>query len=584
MFKVVKRIINWTGPLKKRILLGCVYSFVVGIFIALPVVFSSVALAFAIEDAQGGRAIRPNQIWLISGLMIFSVIGRFYFSYLKAKIQDTCGLRKTSEERIQFGGILKRVPLGFFKQHSTGELLGAVTTDLSFMDMHVMGMVDSVLNGYITIVVMVISLSIANIWLGVISIAGLMISHFFLNCLQKASQTSAPIHQRAQDEMIAASLEYIRGIAVVKAFNQQGASIQSVKGAFNASKKINIKIEKSFAHKNLWHIITLKLTSILIVFLSSILGLTGELSVAAMLMIDIFSFVIFLSAENLNNAAHVLQRLNATLDKMEMIKTASFIDKDGHEITVKKYNIKFENVDFSYDSRKVLKNISFEIPEKQTTVIVGSSGSGKTTICNLIARFYDISKGAIYLDGINLKEFTCRSLLENISMVFQDVYLFNDTIYNNIHFGNPKASREEVIEAAKAARCHEFISELPKGYETMVEECGSSLSGGEKQRLSIARSLLKDSPIIILDEATANVDPENEQYIQEAITNLVKGKTVIIIAHRLATIENANQILVMSGGQLVQRGTHDELIQMEGLYRNFISIRKQAEGWSISKG
>ena len=269
------------------------------------------------------------------------------------------------------------------------------------------------------------------------------------------------------------------------------------------------------------------------------------------------------------------------MDQLEELKVSNFIDRDGKDIPLTGHDIEFCHVDFGYDTRMVLHDVSFRIPEKTMTAIVGPSGSGKSTICNLIARFYDVQSGSIVVGGHDVRELTCDSLLQNISMVFQNVYLFNDTIRSNIRFGNPEATEDEIIAAAKAARCHDFIMALPNGYDTVIGEGGGTLSGGEKQRISIARAMLKNAPIIILDEATASVDPENEHLIQQAISELTKGKTVITIAHRLATIENADQILVIDGGTVAQQGTHRELICQEGRYKEFIRIREQAEGWRI---
>ena len=277
-----------------------------------------------------------------------------------------------------------------------------------------------------------------------------------------------------------------------------------------------------------------------------------------------------------------LEVIDATLDKLDGIEHADIIDKDGKDISLQNTDIAFRDVTFSYYKVPVLQNISFSIPQGSTTAIVGPSGSGKTTICNLLARFYDVDSGEVTVGGEDVRNMTCDSLLRNISMVFQKVYLFHDTIENNIRFGNPSATQEEIIEAAKKARCHDFIMALPDGYETVICEGGSTLSGGEKQRISIARAILKNANIVILDEATASIDPENEHLIQQAISELTIGKTVIVIAHRLATIEHADQILVVDKGQVVQRGTHQQLVQQEGLYRRFITIREQAEGWSIA--
>ena len=298
-------------------------------------------------------------------------------------------------------------------------------------------------------------------------------------------------------------------------------------------------------------------------------------------MLDMFSFMIFGSVEAMNNAAHVLEVIDATLDKLDGIEHADMIDKDGKAISLQNADIAFRDVTFSYDTVPVLRNISFSIPQGSTTAIIGPSGSGKTTICNLIARFYDVDSGEVTVGGEDVRNMTCDSLLRNISMVFQKVYLFHDTVENNIRFGNPNATQEEIIEAAKKAQCHDFITALPDGYETVIGEGGSTMSGGEKRRISIARAILKNANIVILDEATASIDPENEHLIQQAISELTIGKTVIVIAHRLATIEHADQILVIDKGQVVQKGTHRQLIQQDGLYRRFITIREQAEGWCM---
>ena len=298
-------------------------------------------------------------------------------------------------------------------------------------------------------------------------------------------------------------------------------------------------------------------------------------------MLDMFSFMIFGSVEAMNNAAHVLEVIDATLDKLDGIEHADMIDKDGKAISLQNADIAFRDVTFSYDTVPVLRNISFSIPQGSTTAIIGPSGSGKTTICNLIARFYDVDSGEVTVGGENVRNMTCDSLLRNISMVFQKVYLFHDTVENNIRFGNPNATQEEIIEAAKKAQCHDFITALPDGYETVIGEGGSTMSGGEKQRISIPHAILKNANIVILDEATASIDPENEHLIQQAISELTIGKTVIVIAHRLATIEHADQILVIDKGQVVQKGTHRQLIQQDGLYRRFITIREQAEGWCM---
>ncbi|HEK9321780.1 TPA: ATP-binding cassette domain-containing protein, partial [Streptococcus equi subsp. equi] len=285
--------------------------------------------------------------------------------------------------------------------------------------------------------------------------------------------------------------------------------------------------------------------------------------------------------ENINSATHVLEILDKTLDNLDKIKNADFLDDNGKDMELSSHNIVFDKVRFAYDKIPIIKDVSFEIKENTVTAIIGPSGSGKTTICNLISRFYDVSGGSIKIGNVNIKNLTLSSLLSNISTVFQKVYLFNDTIENNIKFGNPNVSKEEIINAAKKSHCHEFIMNLPNGYETIVGEGGDFLSGGEKQRISIARAMLKDAPIIILDEATSSIDPENEYLIQRAISNLSKGKTVIIIAHRIVTIEEADQIIVLKEGEIAQIGKHTELMSQDGLYRDYMRIRGKTEDWKI---
>lgn len=582
MFRITKRLIDWMGIYKKRIYIGFVYAFLHGVFSALPIMLAAHSLKLILDDWNNIAEMQANTIWLMLLAMIVCVLGRFLFSYLRAATQESVGYEATAKERIRLGDVLKRVSLGFFSQNNLGEISAAVTTDLSFMEMFATNMINIVVNGYITVAVMILCLFVYSPMAGIVSAIGVLLSAFFLHLLEKQSKKNAPLHQKTQDDMVESSIEYLRGMQLVKAFKQEGVSINGIKKAYNDAKTINIQIEKEYMPGNCMHLFSLKAATIGIVAVSAWLTWMGKMDLATMLMMDMFSFTIFGSIESVNNAAHVLQIIDVTLDKLERIESAKFIDEDGKDKPLLSADIQFDNVSFAYDQKPILKNVDFTIPEGSTTAIVGPSGSGKTTICNLIARFYDVNSGAIFVGGRNVKELTCDSLLGNISMVFQKVYLFHDTIENNIRFGNPSATQEEIVSAAKKARCHDFIMQLPNGYQTVIGEGGSTLSGGEKQRISIARAILKNAPIVILDEATASIDPENEHLIQQAISELTASKTVIVIAHRLATIEHADQILVVNQGEIVQRGNHSELIAQAGLYQKFISIREQAEGWSIA--
>ncbi|WP_273320852.1 ABC transporter ATP-binding protein [Vallitalea guaymasensis] len=581
MFRSIKRIIRWTGNRKKRIYRGFVYSFFNSLFIAMPIMGTAIGLNLVIEDMNGTKELTTDYVLYLLGFMIIALLGRFLFSYLKAKSQESVGYEVTADQRVEIGNILKRVSLGFFDTHNAGEIAASVTTDLSFVEMYGMKMIDTVVNGYICVFTMILCMLFYKIEIGLICLAGVLLSAFFLKLLGNKSDKNAPEHQFAQESMIAATIEYIRGIPIVKAFKQEGVSRKGIEDAYKKSKDINIKIEKEFTVYNSFHVISLKIASIAIVCVAALMANNGTMDIPTMLMMVMFSFVIFGNVEGINNATHVLEIIDETMDKLDKINHAEYIDEDGVNKELSSYDIEFDNVTFAYDKNEILKNVSFDIPQKSTTAIIGASGSGKTTICNLIARFYDVNKGKITIGGQNIRDMKCESLLKNISMVFQNVYLFHDTIYNNIKFGNPSASKKDIIKAAKKARCHDFIMSLPDKYDTIIGDAGSTLSGGEKQRISIARAILKDAPIVILDEATASVDPENEYEIQRAISSLVEGKTMITIAHRLATIQNADQILVVDNGEIVQKGSHDKLLDEEGIYKNFLSIREKAEGWSI---
>ena len=539
------------------------------------------ALDKAIQAYWANTAIEPALIWQTLWIIVGSIALNFLLSYARAVLQESIGTEVAAGQRIHLGDVLKRVPLGYFSQNSVGDILAGVTTELSVLELQGMKMVDAVINGYAKFIAIVLCLIFFSPVAAAISVIGVVFSALALHGISRHSEKTATTAHEAVENMSGAAIEYIRGLSIVKSFGQEGASTQSFRSANKALKDIRIGIEKGFTPFNCLHLFALKLASMGIVFICAWQAAQGQMSMAFFLMFVLFSFVMFGSVENINDAAHLLGVIDSAMDKLEALENAEYIDQDGTDIKPTSYDIEFKDVSFGYDDRTILHDLNFTIPQNTTTAIVGPSGGGKTTLCNLIARFYDVNSGTITLGGTDIRAFTCDSLLRNISMVFQNVYLFRDTIKNNIKFGRPDAADEQIIAAAKAARCHDFIVTLPDGYDTVIGEGGSSLSGGEKQRISIARAMLKDAPIVILDEATASIDPENEHLIQEAISALTHGKTIITIAHRLATIENADQILVIDGGTVAQRGTHEELLEQEGTYKTFIKIREQAEGWRI---
>lgn len=582
MFKTVKRIIKWIGPYKKRLYWGVLCSFLATWCTALPTITAAWALGRVLEDMRGEAALSHTIVWQALLLIGAAVLLRFILSYIRARLQDSIGTEMAAKERIRIGDMLKRVSLGYFEKNSTGEILADLTSEFTQIEINGMKMIDTFVNGYINLAAIVIFLCTVSWQAALTAVAGVFLSYLALQGINRQSVKSSPVNRRAGEALSGAIIEFSRGLPIVKSYGQEGAAIKAFREACIESRRINIAIEKAYVPWNVLHLFALKLASVVIVLIAAQFTLAGSAAIPEFLLLAMFTFFMFGGVEAINDSAHVLGMIGSAMDKIEHLEQAEFIDQSGSDITLDKYDIVFDRVSFGYDGRAVIHDVSFTAEQNTTTAIVGPSGSGKTTLLNLMARFYDVNGGNVRIGGHDLREFTCDSLLRHFSMVFQNVYLFRDTIRNNILFGKPEATEEEMVAAAKAARCHDFITALPEGYDTQVGEGGSSLSGGEKQRISIARAILKNAPIVILDEATASIDPENEHLIQEALSALTRGKTIITIAHRLATIEHADKILVLEKGRIVQQGTHDELMTKEGIYRNFVSIRERAEGWSIA--
>ena len=582
MFKTVKRIIDWCGECKGRLYAGFVMTFFSHIFAAMPLALAAYTVGLLIDAQAGGPAFDTAWIWKCIVIQVILVFFRFLFDYFRARLQEPIGYQLTARDRLAIGDALKRVSLGYFQSVSTGNILNSITTGLSTLEGMGIRMIDNFVGGYLNFLVIFLALAVCSPVTALIALAAAAVSFGCMLIISHYSRVNAPVEAEANREMAGAVLEYARGLAVVKSFGKSGAAMQSVTDAVKKSKRIHLKIEWGYLPGNALHLLALKCGSVALALAAALECLHGQTTFSMALMFIFFSFSIFASLEPISDSAHTLGVIDDAMDQLGALRGENLIDADGKDIRLSHYDITFDHVDFGYDSRQVLQDVSFSIPEKTSTAIVGPSGSGKTTICSLLARFYDPQRGAIRVGGHDLREFTCDSLLSNISMVFQNVYLFHDTIRANILFGKPDATEEEMIKAAKKARCHDFIMALPDGYDTVVGEGGGTLSGGEKQRISIARAILKNAPIIILDEATASIDPENEHLIQQAISELTRGKTIITIAHRLATIQNADQILVVADGRIAEHGTHAELVQQDGLYRRFTAIREQAEGWRIA--
>lgn len=581
MIRSFKRIMAWVGNRKGRVYAGFLLSIVIAVATASPTFIAAWVLGSLVADVRGEARVDPQLIWTSLLAITICVVIRFIFTVLKSHIQESVGYETAADERLVIGDVLKRVPLGYFQQVKTGDILTGVTTNLNMLELEGVRRIDGALGGYVSAAIITLWLFRASPLCGTVSCLAIFLVSFTLIAVNRAAARLTPAAKTATERLSGAVVELYRGLGTAKSYGTDRAVLYPYTSSVDDLRRARIDIELGYTPPNVTHKLILEVASVTLVVAAVSALAVGHLQLWEFFGIALFSMTIFGSIERLTDSAHMFADLNDSLDRIEAIENAEFIDGDGHEVELGSYGIGFDKVCFSYGEREVLHDVTFDIPEGTTCAIVGPSGSGKTTISSLMARFYDVDGGAVRVGGHDVREFTVDSLLRNFSMVFQDVYLFNDTLEANIAFGTAGATHEQVVEAAKRARCHDFISALPNGYDTVVGEGGASLSGGERQRISIARALLKDAPIVVLDEATASIDPENEQLIQQALTELTREKTVVVIAHRLATIEHADQILVVEDGTVVQRGTHEELLAQEGVYRRFVGVRAEAEGWKI---
>lgn len=581
MVKTLKRLLEFSGTHKGDMIQSFIYSVIFTIFEALSIPAIVYSINSIIEAKENGSQITIKTIIIAFLFMFISLSGKILFGYISNSKNSIAAFNMCADKRIEIGDRLKRMPMGYFSSNRLGEIASSVTTTISDIEHQAGHILSNVIVGVVHAFVITVIISFFDLRIGIISICAIFMGLYVNWILQKKSIAVSPKRQEAQSMLVTAVLEYIQGIAVIKAFGLGEKSNRAVDHAIEESRIRNMGLEEVFTKLISLYIYVFKIAACAMLMMGCYLFIGGKFSLVNTLMIVISSFVIFSQIEAAGSTSALLRMMDSSMDKVNEVEQIPLMDEKGTDVKPKNYNIEFKKVSFSYDTRKILDNISLTIPENTTVAIVGPSGGGKSTICNLIARFWDVDKGEITLGGHNVKEYTCESLLKNISMVFQKVYLFQDSILNNIKFGSPEATMDEVIEAAKKACCHEFISNLPDGYDTIIGEGGGSLSGGEKQRISIARAILKDAPIIILDEATSSVDPENERELQYAIDELTKHKTVIMIAHRLSTVKNADNILVLSGGHIVQQGKHDKLITEKGIYSEFVQVRKKAVGWSL---
>lgn len=572
MLKTIKRIMELCGSYKSRLIIGIVCSMFYSIF-------NSLSIFAILNILLNVRSLTVGIIWNSAWILVGSVVGKSIMKYLICIYMSANGYNVFCEKRLETGNRMKRAPMGFFSEQNLGMINTALSSATTELESFSMVAVDNIVGGIIQAVFVMLVLLYFNWQIALLALVGMLLSSAVLKLVKSRTTKQAPRREAARETMVSKVIEYIQGISVIRAFGRQPDD--EIDQVLEETKDSYITMEKQVM--GIVHLYK----GILEVFGGLILGCAawqmffGQLDFPVGVMFLISSFTIYSQMETMGNGAFLLRMLDSSLNRMEKVTNIPVMDDGATKISPENCDIQLKNVSFGYDSRTIIKNINLVIPQGTSTAIVGYSGSGKTTLCNLITRFWDVDSGEILFGGHNVKEYACDDLLSHFSMVFQNVYLFHDTIENNIKFGKPDATLDEIKAAAKRACCYDFIMALPDGFQTIIGEGGSTLSGGERQRISIARAILKDAPIVILDEATSSIDPENEHELLKAIAELTKNKTLISIAHRMTTVRNADQIIVLSDGQIVQQGTHQTLISQDGIYRNFLTIRTQSAGWQI---
>lgn len=538
------------------------------------------AVYFVLRALCGGET-SMKTAWIALGCMLVAVFGGAAASSQAKLLQTHAGYFMAANHRISIADSLKRVPMGFFNANSLGQLSSVCTTVMGSIESMVPMVLVNILSGLVTTAVFTVLILVFDWRVGLIVAAGIALYLLAVSAMEKKAAVIADDTQRSQTALVEAVLEQVQGMSVIKSFNLSGKGDKKMRGALEYSRRSNLQVEQVMTPYTVLQELVLQAAGIAMMLCAVLLWRDGTMTLTNALMVIVMSFMVFSQIKLFGMGISMLRLAGAAIDRTTETERMPQMDEKGKTIAPKSHDITFDHVRFSYENKEILHDINVHLPEKTTTAIIGPSGSGKTTLCNLIARFWDVDGGAVKIGGVDVRDYTLESLMDQISMVFQNVYLFADTIENNIRFGCPNATHEEVIAAAKKACCDDFIEALPDGYQTVIGEGGASLSGGEKQRISIARAMLKDAPIVILDEATANVDPENEDRLQRAIESLTRDKTILMIAHRLKTVQNADQILVVDHGTIVQRGTHEELIAQPGIYAEFVGERKEAAGWKL---
>jgi len=514
------------------------------------------------------------------GILLVSILGMSITRNTSLLQQTHAGYYMSAEKRMELAQRLKKVPMGYFNENSIGEIAGIATTVMSTVENLGATVLVLVLGGLINTFIFFLMIPALDSRIALVVLAGIVVYLVFTSILEHQTRSIAPKRERSKTAIVSEVLENLQGMSVVKSFNLTGKGDVRLRNAIDDYRENNMNLEKKFIPVTIVQNTVLGFFKMLIIYLSVRYYLNGSMSLTTALILIVVAYQIFAEIEQTDSGLSMLRVVTGSLDQVQKTEAMPQLDTAGEDYTPDRQDIEVDNVCFSYGGKEILHDCSLRIPTNTMTAFVGPSGAGKTTLALLITRFWDVNSGSISIGGKDIRKYTLESLMRQISIVFQNVYLFEDTIENNIRFGSLQATREDVVRAAKMACCHDFIESLPNGYDTVVGEGGATLSGGEKQRISIARAILKDAPIIILDEATANIDPENEDKLKAAFEALTRNKTVIMIAHRLETIRHADQIAVISN-KGIEAGTHERLLKENKIYSRFVHMREQAAEWTM---
>ena len=579
MLKVIRKFFAFCGEENRRKFITSIRLNVIqALFEALKIP----AIAVMIRALMNGT-VDTKDILLSLGIMLISIAGSGLLKSKAVMLQTEGGYDTCAKKRVEIAEHLRYLPMGYFNANSLGQITSITTNIMESLENIATRVVMLVCDGLLTTSLIVVMLFFFDWRIACVLLCGFSLFLFANSRLRIASEKVSGKKIRADERLVEKVLEYLQGMTEVKAYRLTGVKSKELNEAISENSKINIDMEMTLVPRIALQSFIAKLTGVAMVAFSCVFYCAGSMDALTAVVMVISAFIIYTSLETAGQYSSLLRVVDMSVDRAQEILNTPQMDISGENITPAVRDITAQDIAFSYEKRKIIDGISLHIPDKTTTAIVGPSGGGKTTLVNLLARFWDVDGGTVMLGGRNVKDYDMDSLMANFSFVFQSVYLFHDTIANNIRFGQPGAPMEDVIAAAKKACCHDFISSLPHGYDTVVGEGGASLSGGEKQRISIARAMMKNAPVIFLDEATANVDPENENELMHAIQALTAEKTVIMIAHRLKTVERADQIIVVDHGKIVQHGTHTQLMEQDGIYRNFICERREAASWKVHK-